>query len=156
MSHQHGRARVGCSSAKLCVEHIAAQRHRMVRQIAVAGPWCRHLALFVHQAHPGQPVAAELERIDAEQRQFAEGPRGECVATRLVPGCRTLLDERDVVARSGEPGRDGRSGGTTADDEDVGVQGACRQPADAGEPGIASGPIGVISAPPIVGASGEV
>lgn len=112
--------------------------------------------LAVDEANPGETMAAERERIDAEQCQLTEGSWRDRVAAGLVSRDRALLDDGDVMARSGQPGRDGRSGGTAADDEDVGVQGACRQPPAGGEPGMASGPIGVISAPPMVGASGDV
>ena len=127
----------------------------MIGQVGVARPRCGGLAMAVHESNAGESMPAERERIDIEQAQLAQCPRCERVAARLVPGDRPLLDDGDVVARPCQPRRDGRSGRTAADDENVGVQGACRQPAG-GEPGMASGPIGVISAPPMAGASGEV
>jgi hypothetical protein len=99
-------------------------------------------------------VAAEVQRVHVEPCQFRERPWGEHVAARLVPSRGALLDDGDVMTRAGEPGGHRRPGGTAADDEDVGVQGAFCQPA--GEPGIASGPTGMISAPPRSGTSGEV
>ena len=128
----------------------------MISEVAVTRPRSGRFALAVHEANPCESVPTQRERVDAEQVQLTQRSWRECVAACLVPSDRPLLDDGDVVARPCQPCRDGRSGRTAADDEDVGVQGACRQPADAGEPGMASGPIGVISTPPIVGASGEV
>ncbi len=136
------------------VEDIAAQSNSMIRQFAVARPRGRHLSIAVNESHAGESMGAEFDRVDLEQTQFVDRPRCEGVAARLVPGDRSLLDDRDVMTRSGQPRGDGRPGRTAADDEDVGVQSACRQPADAGEPGMASGPTGVMSA--MAGTSGDV
>ncbi len=136
------------------IEDVTAQRNAVTRQFAVARPRGRHLAIAVNESHTGEAMGAEFDRVDLEQTQFADRPRCEGVTARLVPRDRSLLDDGDVMARSGQPRGDRRPGRTTADDEDVGVQGACRQPADAGEPGMASGPTGVMSA--MAGTSGDV
>jgi hypothetical protein len=156
MTHQHRGAGGDRSLAQVCVEDVASKCCGVVRQVAVTGPRRGGLALAVNEAHAGESVAAERNRIDVEACEFTQRSGGQRVAARLVARDRSFLDDGDVMAGPGQPGGDRGSGRTTADDEDVGVQGACRQPADAGEPGIASGPIGVISAPPISGASGEV
>ncbi len=137
-----------CSSplADVGVEKIAAQRDGVIRQVAVTRPGRGDFALAVSESHTGEAVPSERDRIDVESAQLADRSRCERVTARLVPGDRPLLDDGDVVSCSGQPRGDRGSGRTTADDEDVGVQGACRQPADAGEPAMASGPIGVMSA----------
>jgi hypothetical protein len=144
------------ASAQVGVEHVTAQCDCVVGQVTVPWPGGGHLAAAVDEANACQPMPTERDRVDVEQRQFTQGPRCEGVAARFVPRDGTLLDDGDVVTRPREPGGDRRARRTAADDEDVGVQGACRQPADAGEPAMASGPIGMISASPIAGASGEV
>ena len=100
------------------------------------------------------PVTAEPQRIDVEPGEFAQGPWGEDVAARLVPGDRPLLDQGDVMPGARQQIGDRRSGGTTADDEDVGVQQDRRQPA--AEPSTGSGPTGATSTSPNVSPSGEV
>jgi hypothetical protein len=95
----------------------------MIGQLGVPWPRRADLAAPVDQADPGESVSTEVQRIDLEQSQFAQGTWGERVAARLVPGDRPLLDDGDVVAGAGEPGGDRCSRRTTADDEDVGVQG---------------------------------
>jgi hypothetical protein len=156
VAHQHDGARVDCPSAQVCVEQIAPQCDGVVREVAVAWPGRSRLTSAVDETYPGETVPAERDRVDVEQCQFTDRSRGDRITARLVPRDRPLLDDRDVVARSRQPRGDRRPGRTAADDEDVGVQGAYRQPADAGEPTTASGPTGMISAPPISGASGEV
>ena len=156
MSHEARRSSLDGALAQPRVEDVTAQRDRVIGQVAVAWPGGGGLASSVDEPYPCEPVSAEVDRIDAQERQLAQGPRRQRIAARLVSGDRPLLDHGDMVARSGQPGGDRRSGGSTTDDEDVGVQGACRQPADAGEPGTASGPMGMISASPITGASVEV
>ena len=140
----------------MSVEDVAAQCDCVFGQLAVPWPRCGHLALAVDETHAGQSMAAEPDRVDVEQGQFADRPRCQRIAARLVARERSLLDDSDVMAGSRQPRGDRCSGRTTADDEDVGVQDACRQPAEGGEPGMASGPIGMIPASPIAGASGEV
>ena len=138
------------------IEQIAAKRNRMIGQIAMARPRSRHRSLAVDEPDPREAMSTERERVDTEECQFSQRSRGERVTACLVPCDGSLLDERDVMSCFGQPGGDRGSGRTTADDEDVGVQGACRQPASAGEPGMASGPTGVISASPITGGVAEV
>ena len=141
----------------MVVEHVAPERGGVTRQVSVTRPRCSDLAVAVDEAHAGESVSAERCGVDAEQRQLAERTRGERIAARLVTGDGSLLDDRDVMTGARQPCGDRCSGRTTADDEDVGVQGVSGQPAaPGGEPGMASGPIGVISTSPIVGASGEV
>jgi hypothetical protein len=124
MAHQHhGTGRSG-SCAEVRVEHVAAQRHRVFGQVGAARPRCADLASAVGQADPGEAVAAELQGVDIEQAEFSECSWGERVTARLVARDRSLLDDGDVMARLGEPGGDRCPCGTTADDEDVGVQGA--------------------------------
>lgn len=111
----------------------------------------------MYESYARQAMGAEFERVDLEQVQFVDRSWRERVAARLVSCDRALLDDGDVASRSGQPRGNGRPGRTTADDEDVGVQRAeraVRQPADAGEPATATGPIGVMSA--MAGTSGDV
>jgi len=139
------------------VEHVATQRSGVIGHVAVARPRGGDPAVTVHEAHPGETVTTERAGVDVEQTQFMQGPGREGVAARLVPGDRPLLDDDDVMAGASQPGGDRCSSRTTADDEDVGVQSAVRQPADAadgGEPGMATGPTGVMSA--MAGTSGDV
>ncbi len=136
------------------VEEVAAQRDGVIGKVAVTRPGSGDFALAVPESHTREAVPAERRRVDAEPTQLADRSRRERVAARLVPSDRSFLDDGDVVSGTSQPRRDRRSGRSTADDEDVGVQGARRQPADAGEPAMASGPIGVMSA--IAGASGDV
>lgn len=108
----------------------------------------------MHESDTDDAVAAECKRIDVETGKLTECPWRQDVATRLVPGDRPLLDEGDVVPGPREQIGDRCSGGTTADDEDVGVQQDRRQPA--AEPSTGSGPTGVTSTSPNVSPSGEV
>ncbi len=140
----------------MCVEHVAAKRVGVVRKTAVARPRCGDLPVAVDQADAGEPVSPERSRIDIEHRQLVQRSWRDGITAGLVARDGPLLDECDVMARSGQPRGDRRSGRTSADDEDVGVQSVSCQPADAGEPGTASGPIGMISTSPNSGASGEV
>ena len=156
VAHQHDRSGLGGAGAQVCVEDVAAKCVGVVRQTAVARPRCGHLALAVDQAHAGEPVCPQRCRVDAEHREFVQRSRRDRIATGLVARDRALLGERDVMAGAGQPRGDRRPGRTPADDEDVGVQSVLCQPADGGEPGMASGPIGMISAGPMSGASGEV
>ena len=142
--------------AQVGIEQVAPEGGGVIGQVAVTRPWRCHFALTMGESHAGESVAAERDRIDIESAQLSERSWGDRVTARLVTSDGPLLDDGDVVTGPGEPRGDRRPGRTTADDEDVGVQGAARQPADAGEPAMASGPIGVISATPISGASGEV
>ena len=105
-------------------------------------------ASAVDESDPDDAVAAECQRIDIETGEFAECPWGQDVTARLVPGDRSLLDERDVMAGPRQQIGDRCSGGTTADDEDVGVQRDRRQPA--AEPSTGSGPTGATSTSPNV------
>jgi hypothetical protein len=124
VAHQHHGTGSGGTRSQVGVEHLAPQRHGMVGQLGVPRPRRADLAAPVGQADPGETVSTEVQRIDVEQAQFAQGTWGERVAARLVPGDRSLLDDGDVVAGTGEPGGDRCPRRTTADDEDVGVQGA--------------------------------
>jgi len=157
VSHEHRGPGADRAFAQMGVEHVAAQRSGVVGQVTVARPRGGDLAVTVHEAYPDETVTSERAGVDVEQTQFTQSPGREGVAARLVPGDRTLLDDDDVVARARQPGGDRRSGRTTADDEDVGVQSSCRQPADAadgGDPGMPTGPTGVMSA--MAGTSGDV
>ncbi len=95
----------------------------MIGEVAVARPRRSDIVAFVRQTDACQAMPAQRDRVGAEPREFANRPRGECVTARFVSGDRSLLDDGDVVADAGEPGGNRCPGGTTADNEDVGVQG---------------------------------
>lgn len=89
------------------VEYISTQRHRMIRELAVARPRRRHLAIAVHESHAGEAMCSEFDRVDSEPTQFSDRTRSERIAACLVPVDRSLFDDDDVMARSGQPRGDG-------------------------------------------------
>lgn len=137
----------------MAVEDVAAQDRTVIGEIAPPRPRAVDLAAAVYEPHADEAVPAVGERIDAEAIELGERAGREHVAARLVARHRPFLDDGDVVAGSGQPGTDRRSGGATADDEDVGVQPDLRQPA---EPGIGAGPTGATSTSPNVSVSSVV
>ena len=112
------------------------------------------LAPAMDESDADDAMTAEREGLDIEPGEFAECPRGQDVAARLVSGDRSFLDERDLMAGPRQQIGDRGSGGTTADDEDVGVQRRRRQPA--AEPSTGSGPTGATSTSPNASPSGDV
>ena len=157
MAHQHRRSRVGRARPQVCIEQVATQRRGVVRHVGVARPGRRDASRSVDEPNSGEAMSAERHRVDVEQRQLAQRSWGDRITAGLVARDRALLDDRDVMAGSGQPGGDRRSGRTPADDEDVGVQRVLRQPAaPGGEPGMALGPIGVSATSPIVGPASDV
>jgi hypothetical protein len=75
MTHQHGCAGSVGTGAEVVVEHVAAQRDRMVRELAVAWPGRGDLAIAVDETHPGEPVTTQVDRVDPQRRQLADGSR---------------------------------------------------------------------------------
>jgi hypothetical protein len=51
----------------------------------------------VDETHAGEPVPAECDRVDVQQGQLSDRPRGDRITARLVPCDRPLLDDGDVV-----------------------------------------------------------
>lgn len=154
MPHQQRGAGVDRTLSEVGVEHVAAQCGGVIREVAVARPRSGDRTVPVDESHTGEAVGAQRAGVDLESAQFTDRPRREGITARLVPSDRPLLDDGDVMARASQPGGDRCSSRTTADDEDVGVQSAVRQPADGGEPGMGTGPTGVMSA--MAGTSGDV
>ena len=117
-------------------------------------PRCGDLAPAMDESDPDDAMTAECQWFDIEPGELAECPWGQDVAAGLVPGDRSFLDERDLMAGPRQQIGDRGSGGTTADDEDVGVQRCRRQPA--AEPSTGSGPTGATSTSPNASPSGDV
>ena len=122
VAHDEVRSGLGSVASEFGVEHVTSQGDRVVGKSGMLRP--RHVDLVapVDHAHTVETVPVQSERVDVEQRQLVQRTGRQRVAARLVTRNGTLLDDRDVVARTGQPVSDRRSGGATADDEDVGVQ----------------------------------